>query len=100
MSEPLLEELRRCLDALEVDGELSAAQLSAMLERLKEQGPSLSAEDVAFAVEVLGSLEEQVRLQMADVDGQLRSTIEAQRALRGYAHLRGHTLQQRLNRRA
>lgn len=100
MSEPLLDELRVCLDALEADGELSAEQLEGMLMRLRVEGPTLAPADLAFAVEVLGSLMEQVRLQLGEVDGQLQANIEARRALRGYAHLRGHTRQQRLNRRA
>lgn len=100
MSEGLVAELRACLDALDGDQAIDGERIVGLIARLNTEGAALSPADLGFAVEVVAALMEQVRVQLGDLDGELRKSIEARRALRGYAHLRGHTKQQRLNRRA
>jgi hypothetical protein len=95
-----VEEARLLLDALDEGAEIDAARVARWVAQLQAEAASLSKPDLAFCVEVLGAVQEQVRLQLVTLDGELAKLQLRRRGMRGYAHLRSQKVQQRLNKRA
>ncbi len=97
---PAAEEARLLLDALDEGAEIDAARVARWVAQLQAEAATLSKPDLAFCAEVLGAVQEQVRLQLVTIDGELAKVQLRRRGMRGYAHLRSQKVQQRLNRRA
>lgn len=95
-----VEEARLLLDALDEGAEIDAARVARWVAHLHAEASTLAKPDLAFCVEVLGAVQEQVRLQLVTLDGELAKLQLRRRGMRGYAHLRSQKVQQRLNRRA